>query len=199
MRSKLGLWASVVFFLAPPLAVVTDSVLGRNPSATAHLVWALGFALLAGALVTFDTPRWIAGLGCFAAGAAGLIFLLQGISDLVPNEILHRIAFPILGAIPERVFIDLLIASFVGLLLTDSRGRTRVLGWLVMPIVVGLEVAGLVTQLLGNPIYETVPALKLILLLPLVWLLCESVKKSGEPEPEPAPAPAPKSGSHRKQ
>lgn len=202
MRSKLGLAAAILFFLAPPLAVLTDSLLGRNPDATAHLVWALAFALLAAALVGFDTPRWIARVGCLAAGATALIFLVQGISNLVPNTTLHRIAFPILGEIPERILIDLLIVAFVGLLLTDSRGKTRVFGWIVMSLVVVLEIAGLVTELMGHPIYDTVPALKLLLLLPVLWLLCESVKKTGqsesdqtEPEPEPSVRPA---GSHRK-
>jgi len=204
MRSKLGLAAAVVFFLAPPLAVLTDSVLGRNPDATAHLVWALAFALLAAALVGFDTPRWIAWLGCLAAGATALIFLAQGVSNLVPNQTLHRIAFPILGEIPERILVDLLIVAFMGLLLTDSRGKTRVFGWVVMSIVIVLEIAALITDFLGQPIYETMPALRLALLLPVLWLLVESVKKKAgsgeadEPDHEPAPPVRP-AGSHRKQ
>jgi hypothetical protein len=204
MRSKRGLWASLVFFLAPLLAVATDAFPWGNPNAAAHLVWALGLALLAGALLGFDTPRWIARTGCLAAAGTGLLFLVQGISDLVSNTSLHRIAYSILGEIPERVLVDLLIASFVGLLLTDSRGRSRVLGWVVMTLVVVLEIAALITQLLGQPLYESVPALRLVLLLPLVWLLCESVKRSpnsGEPteaEPRAVPTPAAPPGSHRK-
>lgn len=206
MRSRLGLAAAILFFLAPPLAIMTDSVFRRSPDATAHLVWGLAFALLAGALLAFDTPRWIARVGCFAAGAVALIFVAQGVSDLVPNKTLHRIAFPVLGEIPERVLVDLLIASFVGLLLTDSHGRSRVFGWVAMSLVVAVEVAALVTQLLGRPIYESVPALRLMLLLPVLWLLVESVKKksgSGEAEepdhPDKSAPPTRPPGSHRKE
>ncbi len=194
MRSRWGVSAAVVFLLAVPLAVLMDGVFSVDAEATLHLVCALGFALLAGAVFSFRTPRWLTWVGCLSAGAMAVIFLLQGISNLVPNDALHRIAFQILGQTPERVLPDLIVAWFVGLLLTDSRGWTRTLGWVVMALVVGVEVLGYASLLLGSSIFVVVPALKLALLLPFVWLLCESAKKlargGGEP-PLPGSLAAP--------
>jgi len=68
------------------------------------------------------------------------IFLLQGLSELTQNESLTHLAFQVLGQRLERVLPDLLIVWFVAMLLTDSQGWTRILGFVVMSIAVGVEV-----------------------------------------------------------
>jgi len=93
----------------------------------------------------------------------------------------------------ERVSTDLLLAWFVGLLLTDSHGKSRRLGLCVMLPVVTVEVLGYGFSLVGNSIYEVAPLLKILVLLPFVWLLFESVKPaapraSGRPTLKPSAA-----------
>jgi hypothetical protein len=73
----------------------------------------------------------------------------------------------------ERLLPDVVYLWFVALLLGDSRGRSRVLGWVVMVAVVGVEMVTLVTLLMGSPI----AGVKLVILLPFVWLLVESGKR----------------------
>jgi hypothetical protein len=62
---------------------------------------------------------------------------------------------------------------FVALLLLASAGWSRWLGGAVMLVVVGLEVATFVTLVLGAPM----GSVKLLILLPFVWLLLESAKR----------------------
>jgi hypothetical protein len=57
-------------------------------------------------------------------------------------------------------------------LLTTSRGKTRVLGFVAMAIVVGVEVYNYALLFLAEA-----PALTALYLLPFVWLLLESRKR----------------------
>ena len=98
--------------------------------------------------------------------------MLQGIADRVGDPELHDIAFQILGQTPERVLPNVLFIWFAALLLTGTTGRSRIIGWVIVPAVIGLELAAGIGFVLGIE----VPFLKLHLFLPLVWLLVESVK-----------------------
>lgn len=189
MRSRLGLSAALLFLLALPLAVLIENVAGGHAEATLHLVWALGLGTLAFAVRDFRTPWWLSLLGCLAAGALAGTFVLQGISNLVPNEVLHHIAFPVLGSTPERLLVDVLIAWFAGLGLTDSHGRARLLGRSIMALVVSVELFSFAAPLFGASLYTAAPALKLVLLLPFVWLLVESTKVMPAADAAPTSAP----------
>jgi hypothetical protein len=74
--------------------------------------------------------------------------------------------------------LSLLTFWLVAMLLTASRGRTKILGFVAMAIVVYVDVYvnfGLL-YLGTNPFLET-PVVKLPYLLPFVWLIFESRKR----------------------
>jgi len=115
--------------------------------------------------------------GCAAALALGTIFLLQAFALLMPNESLNYFAYQVLGQWPEGWLPDLIILWFIVMLLIDSRGETRILGFVVMSLAVLLEFYSHILTFLGTSLNEEAGILKLLLLLPFVWLLFESTKK----------------------
>ena len=63
-------------------------------------------------------------------------------------------------------------------MLTASQGRTRVLGFVAMTVVVCLEAYGYFAQLfLGTNVFLETPILRVLYLLPFVWLIFESRKR----------------------
>jgi hypothetical protein len=178
MRSIRGLFAAIAFLLVVPLVVVNSALFGIDAEITVHFVAAAGLALLALCVFDFRTPSWMMWAGFVAASISAVTYLLQGVSNLVPNDALNYLAFTVPGQQLERVLPDVLILWFVGLLLTDSRGKTRILGLAVLLPVVCVELLSYGLLLFGSSIYEAVPALRLVMLLPFVWLPFESAKKT---------------------
>jgi len=146
---------------------------GRGGDTVIHLVMGTGFVIFATSVFDFGLPRWVNIIGAAAAGAFGVIFLMQGVSDLTHFEALRYVAFNILGHQLERLLPDIVYVWFIALLLGSSQGKSRLLGWVVMLIVVGFEIATLASLLLG----VSMPRVKVLLLLPFVWLLFESAKR----------------------
>jgi hypothetical protein len=103
--------------------------------------------------------------------ALGAIFLLQAVSLLL-NGALDGIAFKILGQAPEGILPIAILFWFAALLVYASRGRTRLIGWLVVPPAIVLTVAMVIAHYVGIE----AAYLKLAGLLPFAWLLLESVK-----------------------
>lgn len=172
MRSPRGFLGSVVLLLALPIAVLAQLLLGSGSGVTIHVALAVGCALLSFAVFDFETARWIAWTGCVAAGAFAAIFLLQAASELIQNDSFSYFALQVLGDYPERVLKSLFIFWLVAVLLTASRDKTRILGFVAMAVVVCIEVYNYVLLYLGEA-----PALTTIYLLPFVWLLFESRKR----------------------
>jgi hypothetical protein len=158
------------------MAVLVDVAFHGHAETTIHLVCALGFVLLTRASSDLSSRRWHGSAGSAVAAALAIIFTLQALSNLVPNAALHRIAFPILGATPERILADALLAWMVVLLLTDGRGRCRIWGFIALAPAVVIEALDAAFLVADAPTYSAPPALKLALLLPFAWLLCESRK-----------------------
>jgi hypothetical protein len=177
MRSPRGFLAAVVFLLALPMAVLCQVLFGSGSSVVVHVALALGSVLLSFSVFDFRMPRWITWVGCVSAGALAAIFLLQGVADLTQNGSLHYLAYQVLGQWPEGWLPDLVILWLVAMLLSDSRGKTRILGFVAMSIAVCLEVYSHTLSFLGTSLNAEAPTLKLLLLLPFVWLLFESTKK----------------------
>jgi hypothetical protein len=178
MRSPRGLLGSLVLLLALPVAVLTQVLLGSGSAVAIHVALAVGCVLVSSSAFDFGTPRWLAWIGCVSTGAFAVIFLSQAASTVLGNESFSYFTNEVLGFWPEKILLSLITFWLVGVLLTASRGRTRILGFGAMAIVVCVEAYvyfGLLV--LGtNPFLETAPV-KLAYLLPFVWLLFESGKR----------------------
>ncbi|CAN5656910.1 hypothetical protein BH18ACT11_BH18ACT11_20680 [soil metagenome] len=159
MRSRRGFLGAIVLLSAFPVAVLAQVLLGSGSSVTIHLVLALGCALLSLAVFDFETPRWIAWMGRIATGTFAAIFLVQAASELIHNDSFSYFALQVLGNWPERV-------------LTTSRDNMRILGIVAMATAVLEDAYNYVLLFLCEA-----QALKILYLVPFVWLLFESRKK----------------------
>ena len=177
MRSPRGLLAAIVFLLALPVAVLSEILFGSGDGTTIHLALGAGSLLLAFAVFDFKLPRWMNWIGCVSAGALAVIFLLQAVALLIPNDSLTYLAYEVLGQKLEGLLPDLVILWFVAMLLMDSQGKTRILGFVAMSIAVGSEVYKYTLVYLGTSIEAQPEVLRALMLLPFVWLLFESAKK----------------------
>lgn len=107
MRSPRGFLGSIVLVSALPVAVLTQILLGSGSSLAMHVALTVGCTLVALSAFDFETPRWVAWIGCVAAGAFAAIFLLQAASELIQNDSFSYFALQVLGDVPERVLTDL--------------------------------------------------------------------------------------------
>src|SRR5215217_7754528 len=174
IRSPLGLLAALSFLVGIPISFGLQILFGSGAGTMIHFVLAAGSLLLAFAVFDFKLPRWMNWIGCVAGLAVGSIFLLQAVSLLIPNESLHYIAYEVLGQWPEGWLPDVVILWFVGMLVFDSQGKSRILGIVAVSIAVCSEIYSHTLRFLGTSPSAT---LKLLLLLLFVWLLIESTKK----------------------
>jgi hypothetical protein len=173
MRSTTGLAAATTLLLAVPLALGLEMLIGGVADLVIHAVVGVGCLLLAAAMFDFGLPRWVNLIGAAAAGAFGAIFLLQAVSQVTESDALSYVAFDVLGQEIEGVLPSVMLVWFAALLLAGSRGASRILGWAAMAIVVGVEATSIVGPLLGIEATSQ----KLLFLLPVAWLLVESVKR----------------------
>ena len=111
MKSPHGFAAAVVFLLALPGTLLYQVVAGAGAGAevVVHGALALGSGLMAIAVFDFTTARWIAWAGCASAGALGVIFLLQGVGELLHNPSLTYLAFAVLGQRVEGWLVDIIL------------------------------------------------------------------------------------------
>ena len=178
MRSPRGLLGAIVLLMALPIAVLTQVLFGSGSGIAMHVALAVGCVLVSFSAFDFETPRWIAWLAGASASAFAAIFLVQGASSLIGNESFSYFANQVLGFWPEKVLLSLLTFWLVVVLLTTSQGRTRILGFVAMAIVVCVDVyVNFSLLFLGtNPFLES-SVVKLAYLVPFVWLIFESRKR----------------------
>jgi hypothetical protein len=188
IRSPRGLLAAIVFLMAVPVTFLFLILFGSGASTAIHLALGAGSVVLAFAVFDFKLPRWINWIGSVSAGALGAIFLLQAVALLISNDSLNYFAYEVLGQsgpgsvfsallVPESLFPALLVLWFVAMLLFDSQGKSRILGFVAMSIAVGFEVYTHTLSYLGTPIEAQPQILRLLMLPMFVWLLFESTKK----------------------
>jgi len=176
MRSRSAFFASLAFLLALPVAWLCQVLVGGGAETAIHVALAIGAALVAVATFDFATPRWITWLACVGAGSLGAVFLLQAIALATDSVLLSHVVFRVLGQGPERWLGDVVLAWLVVVLLLDSEGATRALGWLAVPPAVGFEIVTQVLRYQEASSFDSTGALKLLLLAPFVWLLAEGAK-----------------------
>ena len=171
--------AAVVFLAAIPLALLLQALFGVDAETVLHFALALGCGLLCLAVSDFKTKWWIAAAGYVSTGVLAVIFLLQGVNDLTHNDALTWFALQVLGQRPESLLIDLMLLWLVGLLLTDSAGKTRIFGFATVSIAICVKIYGYGLEYLGTSLNAETPVLKILLLLPFVWFLFESCDQPG--------------------
>ena len=184
-RSTWAVAAAVAILLSPPLALASQ-ILGENaPQVVVHTVLTIGMLLFVRAVFDFGLPSWINVIGAISAGLFAMIFLLQAVSSLFPQDAaLDDVAFGLLGNWPERILGLGIYAWFWGLLLLGTEGRTRLIGWVIVPLATAYHLISAAGDLLAI----TVPSLGVIaLLLPFVWLLIEGAKRSAPEAVRPPP------------
>jgi hypothetical protein len=180
MRSPRGVWGVIVLLALLPLAALYQQLFASGFDTFIHWVLAPGALLIALAVFDFrKLPQWLNWLACLLMGTEATIFFLQGLSHLVNNETFTYVAYQDLGQMLE-VWLPRLFIVFWGgaLLLLDSQGKTRIFGWIVLPIFIGAEIVRI------NAVYQgATPSelWKLVIFLPLVWLLLESKKVQTQP------------------
>jgi hypothetical protein len=174
IRSPLGLLAALTVLLGIPISFGWQILFGSGAGTMVHFVIAAGCILLAFSVFDFELPRWMNLIGCAAGLALGTIFLLQAVALLIPNESLHYVAYEVLGQWPEGWLPDVAILWFAALLVLDSQGKSRILGIVALSIAVCFELYSHILRFGGT---SDTGSLKLLMLLPFVWLLFESTKK----------------------
>jgi hypothetical protein len=182
VRSRRGVFAASVCLLAVPVALLFQLIVGSGAEIVLHLVLGVGFLLTAFAVFDFEPPRWLPWVGCLSIGALGTTFLLQGISQLLHNDSLTYLAFQILGQQVETWSGDVFLVWCSAAVLLVSHGKVKLFGIAVMALAVGAEIYSYGVRYFGAGAGGVSPLLKLVLLLPFVWLLLESSKKIPLPE-----------------
>jgi hypothetical protein len=136
-----------------------------------HVALTVGCISLSLSAFDFETLAWV---GRVASGVFAAIFLLQAASELIRNDSISYFALQVLGNWPERVLVTLLVFWLVAVLLSGSRGKTRILGFVAMAVV-GVDAYNYVLLYLN-----VADALAALYLLPFVWLLFESRERARE-------------------
>ena len=173
-KSARGVVAAIVFLSALPLAALCQAVTGRGAEIVVHVALALGAAVMAVGVFDFRTARWVAWTGSLSLSVLAVIFLLQGLSELTRNEWLSHVAYQQLGQRLEAWAGDVFVLWCIAVLLMDSRGWTRIVGSGAIAAVVGMRGYSYYLSHLGTSLDAAAPALKVLALLPFVWLLLEA-------------------------
>ncbi|MGH7492227.1 MAG: hypothetical protein ACREOO_07520 [bacterium] len=177
MRSPRGFFAALVLLLALPLTALYQMFFDNGAGTVIHVALAAGFVLISFSVFDFKIPRWITWIGCASTGALAAIFLLQGVSELIQNNALTHLVFQVLGQRLEAWLVDLFVFWCIAMLLMDSEGKARILGFVAMSVVVCLKLYAYSLIYLGTSLEAKEPSLKVLYLLLFVWLLFESKKK----------------------
>jgi len=178
MKSPRGFAATILFLSALPLALLCQSLVGRGGETAIHFSFALGSGLLSSAISDFRTPIWATWMGRLSIGLLAIIFALQGISELTRNDLLTRVAFQGLGQNLEGWLLTGFLLWCMMTILFDGHGMIRPLGLIAVSLAAAVRAYASVLQLIGESLEATAPVLKLLYLMPFVWLLAESRRKS---------------------
>ena len=182
MRSQRGFWGSLLWLLMPLLAILYGLLFSSGSDTFMHWGLALSAVLLALAIFDFrKTPIWTQCIGVMGIVTLAFIFFLQGASHLLQSAALTYLAYDILGQGAEVWSFRLFYYGWgVAVLLRDSQGKTRVLGVIAVLLFLAVEIYRYSITVWGAP---PSPWLRAVYLVPFVWLLLESAKKSAGSKP----------------
>ncbi len=173
MRSPKAFAGALILLLGVVLAIAAGMTLDGAASPIIHAALGISFLLFALAAFDFRTPGWITWPASLAIGALGLIFLIQGASDVLQNPALDQIAYQELGQRFEKLLGYVFIAWCLAVALLDARGATKAFGLVVIAAVIAVEAYGWWIARNGLPPTD---AWKLVDLGLFVWLLLEARK-----------------------
>jgi len=178
MRSRRGLFASIVFLLALPLTALYQMLIGSGAEVVIHGALALGSALMSFAVFDFKGPRWARWMGSTSAGVLAAVFSLQGLSELTHDETLTYLAYRVLGQRLEGWLVDVFMVWCVVVLVVDRLVAWRIPGIVAMSTVACVRAYSLVLAYQGLSLDAAAPVLKIVWLLPFVWLMVAAMQPS---------------------
>ena len=182
MRSPSAVAGSLVVLLGVPLAIVAASAFENAAEIVIHFALGASFALFARSAFDFRLPKWAAALSFAAIGVLAIVFLAQGLADLLNSAQLRHLAYDVLGQRLEKILGYAFLLWCVALLALSSKGWTKIGGAVVLAVIVGVEIYSFAMVAGGGHASE---ALKLLYLPLFVWLLAEGVKSPGAANEEP--------------
>jgi hypothetical protein len=188
MRSPRGFLGSAALLLAVPVAAVHQVFFASGAEAVVHILLAVGVFLVSASAFEFRLPAWVQWTACLTTGALGALFLLQAVSEVLPNPSLDQFAYQVLGQAVEAWLVSLFLLLCVAVLLLDSKGTTRVMGFVAVSVVFCLDLYSHALAYAGSSLNVAAPGLKSLYLLLPAWLLLESRKREGPREPMLLPA-----------
>jgi hypothetical protein len=172
MRSPRTVAGAIVLIAGIPLALAAG-IFANAAEVAIHIVLGASFLLFASAAFDFRLPRWAEVGGAAGIGLLAIIFLLQAAADASHAPWLVDLAYAQLGQRLEKILGYVFLAWCGVLLVCDSTGWTRSLGFAVFALVVAAEIYSAAAGFLGLP---TTEILKLLYLPLFLWLLFEGAK-----------------------
>jgi hypothetical protein len=173
MRSIKGFYGALSVLLLLPVAVVSSVAFGDEETGL-HLALATGAWLLSAAVFDFRVVAWLNRATCVALAALGGVFFLQAVSPLTGNGAFYDFSYDTLGQALEGSLTLWFVAWCVGMLLSDTRDKTRLFGFVtVLPLFAYVSATFVLKQVGADGLPE---ALKLLFLPAMLWLLLESRK-----------------------
>jgi hypothetical protein len=174
IRSMRGALGALALLLAVPITIAAQIVAPDSGQVVIHIALCIGALLIALSVFDFATPRGLAWAACGAAMAMGAIYFTQALAPITQNETLMSLAYGGVDAWAETIMVSIFMLWFMVLATTLGRGVTTWLGVLSAALVVGL----LIWVMVVGPPEGTPQALQLLLLLPFVWYLFVSTRRS---------------------
>lgn len=190
MKSFRGVLGACVLLLALPATIAYQILFGDDAGVVIHVCLAIGAALVSTAAFDFQSPRWLAWLGSVSTAGLAVIFGLQAAAPLVASDILNVVAYQVLAVAPEGLFQVGAMVWLCALALTISQGSMRILGAAAAAAGVCALIYSYGLLLTGSPWAEVPQSLRLVYLLPFVWLLVESRAHASRVSVSPNRAPA---------
>jgi hypothetical protein len=105
------------------------------------------------------------------------VFFLQGLSEVTRSEALAYLAYRVLGQWLEEWLVGLFMAWCVVVLVVDRQATRRIPGIFAVATVACVKTYDYGLRYQGTSLDAEAPILKILLLLPFVWILLESTRR----------------------